>query len=240
MAGQVLPGDGIVKFAPNLAWHNVDLKAAIRNELNIPVVVLNDVRAGTWGEWKFGGGKGVEDIVCLMIGTGIGGGAVIGGKLMSGVNNSAGELGHFTVELKGPKCTCGNIGCLESLAAGWAIAKQGNAKSAKEVLRSAEQGDKPAKLIIENAIEAIVAGCVGYANVFNPSRLILGGGLGLALPNLLERVEQGVKERALTTASEKLQVVPATLMNRAPVIGAASYALFKCLFEKKQGAYDAR
>jgi len=246
MAGQILP-EGIVEFAPNLGWHHVDLKGLISEALKIPVLILNDVRAATWGEWKFGAGKGFNDIVCLMIGTGIGGGAVIGGNLMTGANNAAGELGHFPVQLNGPKCTCGNLGCLESLAAGWAIAKQAkeailhdsnrrgvfpgsenndiDSITAKDVLLLAGKGDQTAMLIINNAIEAIVAGCIGYANVFNPSRLIIGGGLGLALPHLIERIEKGLKERALEAASEKLKVVPANLMQNAVAIGAADFAL---------------
>ena len=167
--------------------------------LGVPTVVINDVRAATWAEWKYGAGKGVKDLVCIMIGTGIGGGIVNDGKLFIGSSNSAGELGHFPIQLNGPKCTCGNFGCLEALAAGWALAKHakeairqnpneetairelvnGNleAITAREVIQAALQGDPLGVRIVEKAMEAIVAGCVGYVNALNPERLILAGGL---------------------------------------------------------------
>ena len=90
----------------------------------MPVVITNDVRAATWGEWLHGAGQGVEDLICLFIGTGIGGGVVSGGRVLTGASNSAGELGHMTIDLHGPPCTCGNRGCLEALAGGWAIARR--------------------------------------------------------------------------------------------------------------------
>lgn len=228
VAGQILL-DGTVKFAPNLRWRQVPLKNLISDALQMPTWVMNDVRAATWGEWKYGAGKGANDLLCLMIGTGIGGGVVVGGRLLTGANNGAGEIGHFPVQLNGLKCTCGNIGCLETLASGWGIAKLAqqaslHVNSTKDVLKLAEQGNQASLEIIENATKAIVAGCIGYANVFNPSHLIIGGGLGLAIPNLLERIERGIKERAFEVASENLKVVRSSLMQDAVAIGAAAFA----------------
>jgi glucokinase len=244
MAGQILPKTGLVKFAPNLHWNNVPLQSTIEQETGVKTTVINDVRAATWGEWKHGAGRGCDDVVCLMIGTGLGGGVISQGRLLVGATNSAGELGHFPIQLNGPLCTCGNRGCLEAFVSGWAIAK--HAKEAyriakhpmvygkaidqlttKEVLEAAGRGDAIAQGIIEQAIEAFVMGCIGYVNAFNPARLILGGGLGLALPNLVEKVQAGVKERALKAASENLEVVKAQLAYEAVAIGAASFAFEK-------------
>lgn len=247
MAGQILPNTGVVKFAPNLSWHNVPLQESLHQFLGIPVFVTNDVRAGTWGEWKFGAGRHSDDLICLMIGTGIGGGVIINGKPLTGSNNSAGELGHVTIDWKGSLCTCGNIGCIETIAAGWGIAKRaqeavaqnpgagtallrltnGNASaiSAREVTAAASNDDPLSKKIIEDAIDAITLACIGYVNIFNPRRLILGGGLGFALPNLVERVRKGVKKHGLSAATEKLEVLPAELKRDVVAIGAAGYAL---------------
>jgi glucokinase len=123
-AGQIDPEHGMVRFAPNLGWHNVPFQSDLAGALGLPVVVTNDVRAATWGEWLHGAGKGCNDLVCLFIGTGIGGGVVSGGKMLSGCSNTAGEVGHMIINLHGPPCSCGSRGCFEALAGGWAIARQ--------------------------------------------------------------------------------------------------------------------
>ena len=245
MAGQIVAETGVVKFAPNLKWTQMPLKNTLQAALKAPVVVLNDVRAGTWGEWKHGAGKGVNDLVCLFIGTGVGGGLVSHGHLITGITNSAGELGHVTVDFDGPLCTCGNRGCLEAFAGGWALAKRaedrraaepeksktllkllaGSALTARHVLQAATEGDTLSQEIIDEALKALIAGCIGFVNAYNPERLILGGGLGLAIPGLIDKVSEGVRQHALNAATEKLQIVPAALTTHAGVIGAASYAL---------------
>lgn len=249
MAGQIIPSTGVVKFAPNLRWHNVPLQGNLSKALNLPVTITNDVRAATWGEWFHGSGRGCQDLVCIFIGTGIGGGIVSGGRILTGANNSAGELGHVVIKINGPACTCGNRGCLEALAGGWAVAKQAQVlieedpnkgaavlKLANDrlmdvtphhVLEAATAGDPLASQLVENVIEAITAGCVGFVNAFNPSRLILGGGLGSALPNLVAKVEAGVRKQALLSATENLEVMSAGLQNDAGVVGAATLALSK-------------
>jgi glucokinase len=238
MAGQITRDTGVVKFAPNLKWRDAPLQEQLQATLRAPVIIINDVRAATWGEWKYGAGKGYDDLICLFIGTGIGGGIVSGGQLLLGANNAAGELGHTTVAIDGPECTCGNKGCLEAIASGWAIAKAGQALpmlegmqpgkiSARDVLEAARNGNGLAEEIIENSIEAIEAGCVSFVNALNPGCLILGGGLGLALPHLVERVTVAVSHEALKAASEHLNICMASLQNDAGVIGAAGYALNK-------------
>src|SRR5690606_17042723 len=121
VAGQVDPDTGAVIFAPNLEWSDVPLAAHVREALGVPVVVTNDVRAATWGEWISGAGAGVQDLVVVLVGTGIGGGVVSGGRLLTGASNTFGEVGHVTVVTDGRKCRCGNLGCVEAYAGGWAI-----------------------------------------------------------------------------------------------------------------------
>jgi len=247
VAGQVDRQQGMVRFAPNLGWHDEPLKDYLGRALGLPVVVTNDVRAATLGEWLYGAGQGCDDLICLFVGTGIGGGVVAGGRILSGCSNSAGELGHITVDLRGPSCHCGNRGCLEALAGGWAIARhaqeaisadpsagaslsklagdKGEAVTAKIVGQAAQIGDPLALRIMEEAVQALVAGAASLVNAFNPCRLILGGGVIEGLPQLVDRIARGVRQRALTVSREPLEILPARLGNNAGVIGAATLAI---------------
>ncbi len=194
-----------------------------------------------------GAGKGCDDLVCLFVGTGIGGSVVSGGQMLAGCSNTAGELGHTTIDLHGPLCHCGNRGCLEAHAGGWAIAQrvreailkdpvagvhmmkmvggQQDAVDAKIVAQSFREGDRLARRIVDGVAQALVAGSVSIVNAFNPCRLILGGGVIEGLPELIDRIAQGTRQLALEAATEPLQVLPAQLHNDAGVIGAASLAM---------------
>ncbi len=247
VAGQIDAQQGVVRFAPNLEWHDIPLQMDLRQTLGLPVAVTNDVRAATWGEWIHGAGQGCDDLVCLFVGTGIGGSVVSGGQMLTGCSNTAGELGHTTIDLHGPLCHCGNRGCLEAHAGGWAIAQraqeairkdpiagayllkkvngQHDALNAKVVAQAAGEQDPLARLLVDEVAQALVAGAVSLVNAFNPCRLILGGGVIEGLPDLIDRIAQGTRQLALGAATEPLQVLPAQLHNDAGVIGAASLAM---------------
>jgi glucokinase len=247
VAGQIEPLQGAVEFSPNLNWHEIPLQADLNRVLGIRVIVTNDVRAAVWGEWFHGAGCGYDDLVCLFVGTGIGGGVVSGGRMLTGYSNVAGELGHLTVDLDGPMCHCGNRGCLEALAGGWAIARRARAAieadpaagdfltrlansekgslTAETVGRAALAGDPLAQRIVDETAEALIAGCVGLTNAFNPRRFILGGGVIEGLPQLIDRVASGVRQRALAAACTHLEVIGAALHCDAGVIGAATLAM---------------
>ncbi|MEI9935490.1 MAG: ROK family protein [Ferruginibacter sp.] len=137
VAGQIEKNTGLIKYAPNLQWRNVPLQNDLSKKLNKPVFICNDVRAATIGEWSFGAGKNCDDIVCIFIGTGIGSGIVSAGKILEGNNNTAGEIGHITIDVHGPECHCGNIGCFEALAGGWAIAR--DLKKAVKIIKKPEK-----------------------------------------------------------------------------------------------------
>jgi glucokinase len=247
VAGQVDCSGEKVLFAPNLEWYDVPLQRELQQETGLPVVLVNDVRAATWAEWLFGAGRGCQDMVCLFVGTGIGGGVVSGGRILIGDSNSAGEVGHMPVALHGPPCHCGSHGCLEAIAGGWAIARRARelviaepldgemlkkmAESREEeisaalVARAARTGDPLAARIVAEAGEALVAGATGLINAFNPRRLVLGGGVIEGLPELVRQVDRGARARALPAACEKLEVLPAELPGKAGVIGAAALAI---------------
>ena len=125
VAGQIDKTNGIVRRSPNLPdWRDVELGAELQARLGIPVSINNDVRVITWGEWQHGAGRGVTDLVCLFVGTGVGGGVVSGNRLLEGYTNTAGELGHLTIVAGGRQCHCPNRGCLEAYCGGWAIAER--------------------------------------------------------------------------------------------------------------------
>jgi glucokinase len=247
VAGQVVRQTGRVRYAPNLDWHEVPLQQDLQAALGIPVMVTNDVRAATLGEWHYGAGRGCDDFICIFVGTGVGGGIVSGGRMLTGYSNTAGEVGHITVDLHGPICTCGNQGCLESLAGGWAIAREAQKAaathpqagaalirlaghqvtgiSAETVARACREKDPLARRIISGVGEALVGGVVTMLSMCNPRRIILGGGVIAGLPELIGRVEQGIRQRALTAALESLEIAPAELGDEAGVIGAAALVL---------------
>jgi glucokinase len=244
IAGQIY--EGVLKRAPNLNWTEVPITQIFSQQLQMPVETTNDVRAALLGEWTYGAGKGYANVVCIFIGTGIGGAVLVNNALMEGSTGCAGELGHMTLDLNGPRCSCGNAGCLEALASGWALAKQaresirqnplaGTAifESAGEnmdrvttyaILDAYRMDDPTAHLLINNALSAICAGCVNIIHAFNPECLILGGGLGLALPNLIEQATQYVQTFALKASSPHLRICKAQLGNDAGVIGAGVLA----------------
>jgi glucokinase len=253
VAGQVEAASGLVRFAPNLKWHDVPLGEDLQRELELPVKVLNDVRAVTLGEWQHGAGRDCDDLICIFVGTGIGGGIVSGGRLLTGCTNTAGEVGHMTIALNGPECSCGNRGCVEALAGGWGIARRAQEAiaadpeagaslliaaagltpdgplmekiNARVVAESAHEGDPLAQKLMREAADALVAGTVSLVNAFNPCRLILGGGVIEGSPELIDQVKEGIEQYALAAARAKLQVLPAKLHNDSGVIGAAAYAI---------------
>jgi glucokinase len=247
VAGQVDPETGGIVFAPNLDWHDAPLRAEVERECSMPATVVNDVRAALWGEWLFGAGRGVDDLICIFVGTGIGGGIVCDGKVLEGCSNTAGEIGHMTVDLRGPLCTCGNRGCMEALASGWAIARKAHERikadpvrgeaiskmaggkveeiSAKTVVQAYNAGDTLAIEIIGEAAEALSAGVAALVNAFNPCKIILGGGIIEGMPEMVSWVDTGVRSRALSAATSRLTIGSSKLGSMAGIIGAAALVM---------------
>jgi glucokinase len=247
VAGQIERKTGRVLFAPNLNWREVPLRADLEEALEMAAVVTNDVRAITWAEWLYGAGKGYEDVICLYVGTGIGGGVVSGGRVMAGRANSAGELGHIVIDMNGPPCTCGNRGCLEAFAGGWAIARQAREMIARDpegggmllalvggaaeavtsetVAHCAHRGDALSLSVLDVVSRALTAGCVSLVNAFSPGRLVLGGGVIDGLPEMIDRVRRGVMQDALALPAASCEIVPGMLGPVAGVVGAASLAM---------------
>ena len=243
--GQVDDASGEVDSAINLGWQRVPLRAALERRLGLPVVVTNDVRAATWGEWVYGAGRGTDDLVTLFIGTGVGGGVVIGGRLLVGCTGAAAELGHVTIVTGGRKCHCPNSGCLEAYVGGWAIAE-----AAREaVLRDREagrrlaalaggleritaatvgdayhQGDPLAVHLVAEISQHLAAGIVTLVHAFNPCLIIFGGGVIEGLPELAMLAEAPARAHVFKASLTRLRFARAALGRQAGVIGAAAMA----------------
>lgn len=241
--GQVDCKTGVVKLAPNIpGWVNVPIAQMIEDEFHIPTRIDNDVRCAALGELKFGAGRSCENFICITVGTGIGSGIVINGKVVRGATNAAGELGHIKLQMNGgPICGCGDTGCLEAFASGPAIVamaqeyiKGGKSTKFREmaaveggeitpymVAKAAEEGDPVAKRIFEIVGEYIGIGLTSVINLLNPERVIIGGGVAESGELLLGPIRKTIKERAMVVAGNAVEIVPAQLGNSAGVIGAS-------------------
>jgi len=236
---------GVVRNSPNLGWRNVPLKKKLEKETGLPVVVTNDVRAATWGEWRYGAGRGIDDLVVLFVGTGIGGGVISGGKVVSGCTNSGGELGHMTIVSGGRQCRCRNKGCLEAYAGGWALAERAQeairtlsvegkhllslAGGIKQVTgvtvtQAYREGDLLAQLLVKETGQYLAAGVVSIVNAFNPCLVVLGGGVIEGIPELVPMVKEITQNSALEASVENLKIVKTALGGDAGVMGAAALA----------------
>lgn len=246
VAGQVNPQTGTILYAPNLYWRNIEIKHNLQNAFSLPIFVTNDVRAAAWGEWLYGAGKGYQDVVCLYVGTGIGGAIISEGRMLNGSSYTIGELGHITIDVNGPICPCGNRGCFEAIGGGAALARHTqeavmnspnlsyrlleicqneiNSLNTHHLFHAYQEGDPLSVEIMEKARQAWIAGSVSIINGFNPRCLVIGGGIASSFPEFLPWVEQGVRERALKAATKELEILPASLGNEAGVIGAGFLA----------------
>lgn len=238
--GQIDYQKGIVRLAPNIpGWVNVPIAEIMEKEFGIPTRVDNDVRCAALGELNYGAGQGCENLICITVGTGIGSGLVINGKLVRGASNAAGEIGHIKLDMNGgPLCGCGDRGCLEAFASGPSIVamaeeyiKGGKSTKYRElanpditpyiVSEAAKQGDPVAKRIFTIVGEYIGIGLASVVNLLNPEKIIIGGGVAAAGDLLLTPIKESLIKRAMPIAGSAVEIVPAQLGNSAGVIGAS-------------------
>lgn len=246
-AGGIDTGRGVVVTpSPHLPdWVEIPLAKIFEGKFGVDTYIINDASAAALGEQRYGVGRGVKNLVLLTLGTGIGGGIIIDGKLYLGAVGGAGELGHMTIEAGGPKCGCGNTGCLEILASGTAIAKDAaerirrgektslanlakkdiNKITAEEVGKAARNGDKLAQDIIARAAYYLGIGLVNITNIFNPELIVIGGGMAELGEMIIGPGRKMVAERAFSVNSRAVRIVKAELDNEAGIYGAAVFAL---------------
>ena len=239
--GQIDCTNGVVRTLPNIpGWEDVPVAKIMEKEFLIPTKVDNDVRCAALGELHFGAGKGAQNMICITIGTGIGSGLIINGKLVRGASNAAGEIGHIKLQIHdGPICGCGDEGCLEAFASGPSIVAMAQAyissgKSTKFremakageitpyiVAEAAKAGDCVALKIYEKIGEYIGIGLASVVNLLNPEKIVIGGGVADAGEILLKPIENALKKRSMPIQGSTCKIVPAKLGNLAGVIGAS-------------------
>jgi glucokinase len=236
---------GMVINTPNLGWRNFPLRDLISNALDLPATLDNDANCATYGEWWLGAGREVDTLVGLTLGTGIGGGIVLGGEIYHGVSDVAGEIGHMTIDSTGRKCKCGNYGCLEAYASGPAIALRavegidagvetslvdlvhGELEhiTAATVYEAVVQGDPYATEVMKDTAKFLGAGIANIINILNPEMVVIAGGVTRAGEHLFGPLRGEVRRRAFRSAEERCRIVSAELPGMAGVVGAA--AVFK-------------
>ncbi len=245
---------GVVEFEKGLiynltnvpGWKNVPLKKILESKLKIPVLVDNDVNLMALGECRFGAGKDARDLICITLGTGVGAGLIIDGRLYRGASSAAGEVGHMPLKEKGFKCGCGSNGCLERYVGNRSVVEEikklirsGRPTLIKDLVKkdlslitpeivskAAQKGDRLAIDLWRTIGTRIGITLSGVVNLLNPEKVIIGGGMANAGEVLFKSIRQTVDERALPIASAAVKIVKAKLGKDAGIIGAA--ALFFC------------
>ncbi|MFO7697715.1 MAG: ROK family transcriptional regulator [Anaerolineae bacterium] len=232
---------GVVVESQNWGWQELPLRAILAQQLELPIYLEEDDNALALGEGFFGAGRGVANAICIKVGRGMGAGIIINGRLYRGPDNTAGEVAHMMVDPEGPRCDCGNYGCLVRLVSAPAIAeraikalKQGATSSLRAevegnldrvnmamVAHAANAGDAFACQIMMDVGRYLGIGIATLVNLLNPDLVIIGGGVSLVGAPLFEPIRQGVAIRALKTPGERVKIVPALLGVDAPAIGAA-------------------
>jgi len=229
---------GIVLLTPNLGWVNFPLRDRVRDGLGLPASLDNDANCAVLGEHWRGAAQGARNAIGVTIGTGIGGGLVLDGRLYHGSSDCAGEIGHTTIEMNGRRCACGNYGCLEAYASGPAIARRAleaierGAESAlaalppaqvtaQVVYEAATAGDVLAREVVQDTAHFLGGAVANLVNVFNPEVVVVCGGVTLAGDSLFVPLRREVARRAFKPAVDACRIVPGALTGSAGVYGAA-------------------
>jgi glucokinase-like ROK family protein len=236
-------------------WDNFPIQAHLEALWGHPITLNNDAELGALGEWAFGAGRYIKDLLYIKVGYGIGAGFLLGGQIYSGATGSAGEIGHITINDNGPLCTCGNRGCLEALAGGRAIAQQAqkaiqsgkrtqlstiqpqDKMTAIDVAVEARKGDLVAQGIISSAGEYLGIAIANLINVVNPGMIVVGGGVAQMGDLFLEPIRQSATQRSLPAAARVVRITAAVLGRRSSGMGAIVQALSLAMRQLVENAY---
>ena len=242
--GPIASDTGTV-FAPPImpGWDGYPIQARLEEKWGIPVSLNNDAELGALGEWAYGIGRAENYLAYIKVGSGVGSGLLLNGQIYRGATGSAGEIGHLTIEENGPLCDCGNFGCLEALAGGKAIARQGQEAvqkgqrtllssmgpaesiTARDVASAARRGDLVSQKIIANAGRYLGIAIAGLVNLFNPRTIIVGGGVAQIGDLLLQPIRDTVSRRSLRASARTVKINTAVLRRRSSGMGAIVQAL---------------
>jgi glucokinase len=243
-AGMIDVRKGVVLLSPNFPdWHQVPLSRMVSEQTGLPTFLDNDANAITYGEKWVGAGKDMNNFACLTLGTGVGSGLILDGRLWYGSQGSGPEIGHMTIHPKGRRCLCGNRGCLETLAsAGWLVKTASNKRgvesltpypskkdraplSSKDLYLWALQGDPFCRGLFRNLGEALGIAIANLIHILSLEGVVLGGGLSRAATIFLPSLEKEFKKRLTLVAPEKIKIRISRLQEKSGVLGAAGIAL---------------
>ena len=240
--GPIDRANGVVTIAPNLGWKDFPLRDRIEAGVGLPTTLDNDANCATLGESWIGAARGGRAVVGMTIGTGIGGGLVVDGRLWHGASDLAGEIGHTTIDLHGRRCKCGNYGCLEAYASGTNIAERARERVANDgdsellrlaggkperitaatVYEAARAGDDAALDVVKETAAFLGAGVANLLNTFNPDVVVIAGGVTQAGDALFEPLRAEARRRAFKSAFDACRIVPGELEGAAGVVGAVA------------------
>ena len=237
--GVILVNKGIVVKSPNFPdWNNLPLKSELEKALNIPVFIENDANAAALGEKWRGAGRDVTSMILLTLGTGVGGGIILDNKIWHGADGMAGEIGHMTLIPDGRSCSCGNNGCLEMYASARGIVQSyreelekrklsATAKdvTSEKVYQAAREGDAVARGVMKDMGRMLGIGIASLINIFNPERVVIGGGVKDAWSLFIGATHEEIMKRAFQVPAERTEIVPSSLGDDAGMVGAAAVAL---------------
>lgn len=241
--GPVIAEKGIVMAPPIMpGWDRFPIRATLESQWGTSVTLNNDAELGALGEWAYGAGRGERNIAFIKVGSGIGAGLIINRQIYGGSTGSAGEIGHLTIDENGPLCACGNHGCLEAFAGGHAIASQARKIvasgrrtllsekipeliTARDVAEAARRGDLTAQEILKRSGTFIGIAIAGLINLFNPSIVIIGGGVAQVGDLLTTPIRQAVRERSLRASEHSVRITTAMLGRRSSLMGALVQAI---------------
>ncbi|MFD1427363.1 glucokinase [Kroppenstedtia sanguinis] len=229
-AGQISPRGVVLSSTDTFSdWKGINVKRQMEEATGCRVEVVNDVQAMGLGEQRFGAGKNVNDFICVALGTGVGGSIITNGKLVRGHLGAAGELGHMILIPEGRRCPCGNRGCLEAHVSGVAIEslyqeRYSVAKKGQLIFKEALENDPHALAVVEHYLMDLTTGLTSLVNIFNPEKVILGGGVAQSLLPYMERLTYDVR-RYVAPVNDKVSIEQSRLRGDAMILGAASLVM---------------
>ena len=238
--GVIRMDKGIVVKSPNFPdWNNLPLRDELEHALRIPVVIENDANAAALGEQWRGAGRGINSMILLTLGTGVGAGIVLDNKIWQGADGMAGEVGHMTLVPDGRQCGCGNSGCLEMYASARGIVQsyreaagmlditQAPELTSTQVYQAARKGEPVARRVMKDMGTMLGIGIANLINIFNPNMIVIGGGVKDAWDLFIGATHEEIMRRAFQVPAERTEIVPSLLGDDAGLIGAAAGALQK-------------
>ncbi len=238
--GVIQADKGIVVKSPNFPdWNNLPLKDQLEKALGTPVFLENDANAAALGEQWRGAGRGIRSMILLTLGTGVGGGIILDNKIWHGADGMAGEIGHMTLIPDGRPCTCGNTGCLEMYSSARGIVQsyrealgktsggvpdQLKQISSEQVYEAAGAGNEIAVRVMKDMGRMLGIGIASLINIFNPERIVVGGGVKDAWPLFIGATREEIMKRAFAVPAKRTEIVPSELGDDAGMVGAAAVA----------------